>query len=354
MRILHITSKDFGPSNIVGGIATVLLQQVKYENRLTSIQSKIVVYNEDKIDNEYFLYINNNEELIYQWNPDIVIFHGFYYYHHYKIAKKLKKSNIKYYIKPHSSFSIASQNKSKFKKKLARKLLLDNYVKNANGCIYLNKEEEAQSIYNTRKVSIMPNGIEKPEIELQRKKIQNLEFVYLGRIDLFHKGLDVLLDCLEKNQEELHKKQIKFIFYGYGRESELNFFLEKISSISCIAEYRGEVNSDNKYKVLQSHDIFVLLSRLEGMPMAILESLICGIPCLITKETNFEYEILQGNCGWVTKLDSNSIIESIREIYDLYNNQELELNYFNRCRNLVKKYYWENLSLELEAEYLNL
>lgn len=355
MKVLHITSKDFSPNNIIGGIATVLLQQVKYENQLENIESKIVVYNSTKLDNDYFLNIANDINQIIKWKPDIVIFHGFYYIHHLRIAKKLLKNKIKYYIKPHSSFSAVSQQKSKIKKKIARILLLNRYVQKADGCIYLNNEEKYQSIYSFNNSIIMPNGIEKQNILVENNILNEekkyLEFVYLGRIDLFHKGLDILLETLSKYQDILRKNKIKFIFYGYGRSEDMKCFETKISKLSKIAEYRGVVSSEDKYRILNQHDIFILLSRLEGMPMAILEALMCGKPCLITKETNFGDEIMKNSCGWITELNSNSIITSIVNIKKSYDNK-VEFNKFEqKCKKLSENYYWENILRDYEINF---
>jgi len=150
IRILHISQKEVTLKNKISGIKTVLIDEIEYEN-LNGIDSKIysisrkIEENREKVINEI-----NYKKDIKKYNPDFIIFHGFYILEHIFIAKYLKKNNIPYYIKPHASFNKASQKKSFFKKYLARKTFFDNYVNQSNGIIFLNEEERENSIYRKK------------------------------------------------------------------------------------------------------------------------------------------------------------------------------------------------------------
>ena len=120
MKILHIPQRRFALRKTISGIKTVLLEEIKWENKIEGVESKILIY--DKIEEENPLFINRNsiKEDILNYKPDFIIFDGFWTIQHYFIAKFLKKNKIKYYIKPHGAFNKIAQRNSgiKFIKKL--------------------------------------------------------------------------------------------------------------------------------------------------------------------------------------------------------------------------------------------
>ena len=58
------------------------------------------------------------------------------------------------------------------------------------------------------------------------------------------------------------------------------------------------VYGDAKCKVLSDADLFCLTSRFEGHPIAVLEALSYGLPCLLTPGTNMAREVSVGKAGW--------------------------------------------------------
>ena len=320
MKILHIPQRRFALRKAISGIKTVLLEEIKWENKIEGIESKILIY--DKIEESNILFINkiSIKEDILNYKPDFIIFDGFWTIQHYFIAKFLKKNKIKYYIKPHGAFNKIAQRNSriKFIKKLvARILFFDRYVKNSEGLIFLNETEK-------------------------------IKFIFLGRIDIFHKGIDILLETLLKNKEYLIKNKIVFNFYGKGRKKDMTIFNQYLNKIPQIVKYKGVVYGEEKYKVLQDNDIFILTSRFEGMPMGVLEALDSGLPCFITRETGMGEYVKRYRCGWEVSNIDNLEQEFKNFIAEYTKNKEIYIQNTQKCK---EKFLWNKLIKLYLKEY---
>lgn len=352
MKILHIPQRRFALRKAISGIKTVLLEEIKWENKIEGIESKILIY--DKIEESNILFINkiSIKEDILNYKPDFIIFDGFWTIQHYFIAKFLKKNKIKYYIKPHGAFNKIAQRNSriKFIKKLvARILFFDRYVKNSEGLIFLNETEKQNSIYRSKNEFILPNGIEKKDFNLNFvNETEKIKFIFLGRIDIFHKGIDILLETLLKNKEYLIKNKIVFNFYGKGRKKDMTIFNQYLNKIPQIVKYKGVVYGEEKYKVLQDNDIFILTSRFEGMPMGVLEALDSGLPCFITRETGMGEYVKRYRCGWEVSNIDNLEQEFKNFIAEYTKNKEIYIQNTQKCK---EKFLWNKLIKLYLKEY---
>ena len=352
MKILHIPQSTKKLSNKVNGITTVLSEEIYWENKIPNIESNIFIEGNLKKIEKIFLGKQSKNKIL-DYKPDIVIFNGFYILRHYFIAKFLQKNNIKYFIKPHGSFNKSSQKKSFLKKFLIRFFLLDSFVNKSEGIIFLSKEERETSIYRVKKEIILPNGITKQKNTLKKTFQDNnsINFIFLGRIDIFHKGIDILLDIIYKHKEYFINNKVFFNFYGKGSINDIKYFQKKIFLINEIVEFFGPIYDEKKYKILKESDIFILTSRYEGTPMGILEALSLGIPCFITKETCMRSWIEKYNCGFVN-LNTDNLFEDLKKFIENYKeNRNLYINNSLKC---ADEFYWDNIIKIYEKEYRDL
>ncbi|HIF9507234.1 TPA: glycosyltransferase family 4 protein [Photobacterium damselae] len=256
----------------------------------------------------------------------------------------LTKQN--YVIIPHSSLSSnAFKNNSTIKRVLYRFVILP-LLRKSKFVMYLNKDEKDNGIYNYKNVEIFPNGVTINEISFEKVKDINkakgeyTKLIYLGRYDVKHKGLDYLLS-FSKYLIDTHP-EFKWELNMYGSDSK--------SGLEFISKYKKDFNinnliihdavfGDKKDKVLSSSDIFILTSRYEGMPIAVLEALRNGLPCLLTKETNM-LTMLQKS-GVAEEFYCENFEKSFESLLNIRDKQ-LNSNIENKCLNLVKNNYsWD-------------
>ncbi len=96
--------------------------------------------------------------------------------------------------------------------------------------------------------------------------------VFVGRFEHV-KGVDVLVEAW--NEVRLRLPRATLLVLGSGSLAQI-FDEEGLESTRL--DYRGPV--DNVLPFLQADDAFVLPSRSEGLPLALLEAMAVGLPCI--------------------------------------------------------------------------
>lgn len=108
------------------------------------------------------------------------------------------------------------------------------------------------------------------------------------------KGIDVLLDALG-HLPECVRDRVRFTVAGSGdQEAALRRFARERGveeSVSFIG-WRDDVDM-----LLRSHDLFILPSRAEGEPIALLEALAAGLPCIASSVSGIPESLMQGAFG---------------------------------------------------------
>ncbi|MHA4988109.1 glycosyltransferase [Cetobacterium somerae] len=350
MKILHIVELD----STIGGIATVLAEQLEFEKDVLKIQSEI--YNTKSkvlpVKNECYIHKDDFyfEELIKEKKYDFVIFHSLYIFKYIKLSRILYKNKINYYIKPHGGFSKIVQKANFFKKKIANFIYFNKFIREASGIIYLKEDEKNASYFYklNKNIFYQSNGIKINEkIELNKSK--KIILFYLGRYDLKYKGLKELFNCFIDNQHMLEKIPIDIEIYGCGNlksEKKIKNYQKKLRSTNI--KVKGKILGEAKEAVLKKASIMILPSKSEGMPMGVLEALSYGVPCILTKETNMLNELIIEKCGW--ECNHSNIYEIILKAIKEYDKDRL--GYIDRAQNLANRYNWKEEYILNEYRFL--
>lgn len=343
MKILHIAeihARVNGITEVVFRLSTEQ-QKLGHNVRIFTIANDAEVQNTEtllKIENIIHFYRNVKE-----WKPDIVILHTLYKLCYLEYAVIFRTLKIPYLIEAHGAMSYANQQKNAWKKKLANLLLYKQFIKFASAIVYLCTEERDNSIFRSLTNSvIIPNGVDIPK-QIKLRVIDEKSFIsiiYLGRFDIHHKGLDVLSESIAHFHNELLEKRIRILFYGYGiGEKKLREYLIPYKDV---AEVCGPVYGEEKVNAYCKGNIFILTSRYEGFPMAILEALSFGLPCIVTPQTNMATLIANEHAGWVTQMNPENIAHTLLQAVDEYRKHAEKLQMSSR--NSVQCYMWKDIA----------
>ncbi|WP_413378021.1 glycosyltransferase [Alkalihalobacillus sp. 1P02AB] len=285
--------------------------------------------------------------------PDIIIFQSTYIPIHFSLAKEANKRGIPYVITPRGGMTIGAQSQKKVKKKIGNFLFFNRMVKNAVAIHCLNEAESKDVSKWRTETFVVGNGTELVEAKVlsdtkSKKESKNeMNFVFIGRLDIYHKGLDLLIEGCSKIKKQLKLMNVKVNLYGpdiNNSKKELERLIE-LNSLTEIINVHGPVVGSDKELILQDADIFVHTSRFEGHPMSVLEAMSYGIPCLVTPGTNILDEVVEKKVGWGTSFDSDNIAQVLTEII---NSKENVASYGTRAKRLIKeKYTWDRVAEQL-------
>jgi glycosyltransferase involved in cell wall biosynthesis len=100
----------------------------------------------------------------------------------------------------------------------------------------------------------------------------------VARLHLLDKGQDILLRVLARNKWKERKLHVSFFGQGVNRES-LEFLAAKLG----IQNVSFEGQTSEVISIWRNHHALILASRAEGMPLALVEAMMCGRPGIVTK-----------------------------------------------------------------------
>lgn len=282
--------------------------------------------------------------------PDIVIVEEQYEFFRSKIIKEIREKNIPYIIVPRCSLTYEAQHRKFLKKYIANGLYFKSMIKSAGGIHFLTESEKLDSGMKWNKNEfVIPNGIQMQynEKTFHDKKIS---MCFIGRIDLHHKGLDLLLKAASNQKSLLKDNMVELNIYGAGTEEQVEELKKEIKSnnLDEIVYYRGPVYGDEKEKVLLYSDVFVLTSRFEGMPMGLLEALSYGVPVLVTRGANMLDVISENQAGWGSETSVEGIEDSLQK---MINTKTSFFEKSKRAKYIAGLYSWDQIAVNSHKEY---
>lgn len=342
MKILHVAPIG----HIVEGIGNVIMKLAPLQRKLGQDVRIVSVMTNHVYDAEISTITNANEFQVYigNWIPDIVIFHSVFFLPYLGFAKILREQKIPYLVQLHGGLSKENLKKGKLKKKIALLLGFKHFIRKAKSVIYLNPCEYRNSVakvFNPN-YTIVPNGCDQiGNVCFDRPCSEVVDMVYIGRIDMVHKGIDVLLEAL-KILSGRGCQKFKLFVYANPNDPDLPVFKKVIAGMSDIIEYWGPVYGKEKKERLQKADIFILTSRYDGMPMGVLEALSFGVPCILTPGTNMADEVAAAGAGWKTEFSAKSVAETIElAVKEMQQNQR---KYHHAAHEFSKRFNWINIA----------
>lgn len=284
--------------------------------------------------------------------PDLVVFEGVYDCFYFIIwGMELKKKGIPYIIIPRSALTeSAMNNHARLKKRIAHFLFYNQFIDNAVALHLLTKGEAAQTIKLFRKpYVVLPNGIIFPSVSKTSYNHTGINAVFIGRIDVYQKGLDVLVKSIAKERNTLEVHQFKL--HVYGPESKDSMKLKSMCDafgVNHLVSVHQQVTGKEKETVLMNSDVFILTSRFEGLPMGLIEALSYGLPCAVTMGTFMGDDVEGAKAGWVSDMSEEGVGSML---VDICSHRDSLRFMGENAKKLAKKYDWDMIAQKTHEEY---
>ena len=190
------------------------------------------------------------------------------------------------------------------------------------------------------KINFIPNGVDNilftPVGSKEVIKNQTFKLVYVARLvarkgqemlievvgDLLKEGLDIELHLVGKGDEECNYKKLagnlnlnkKIIFYGY-------------------------VNHESLKEIYSMCHAFISASDAEGMSVAVLEALACGLPVVAPRDIGLNELVREGESGFLyDKGNKEGLKEKIK---NLFSDSSIYNKFSAASRKISEEYSWK-------------
>lgn len=284
-------------------------------------------------------------------NPDLVVFEGVYEYPFVQIAREIWARKIPYVLVPRSALTRDAQKKKPLKKWVGNLLFFNKFVRKAAAIQYLTEAERADSARWKTPSFVAPNGI----LPKEKRKSDwfadgGLSIVYVGRIEKYQKGLDLLIEACASAADDLRGAGATICLRGPDREGSCKALIAEIErrNLGDLIFVRGPVFGEEKEKALLNADLFLMTSRFEGLPMGMIEALAYGLPVAATPGTNMADAIEKADAGWTCDGSVEGIADMLRRavsdrsVYQAKADAALELS---------KAYNWNSIAEATRDQY---
>lgn len=186
--------------------------------------------------------------------------------------------------------------------------------------------------YDGRRIKICPYGANFKTAEKEYSPLvgRALEAVYVGNVTEM-KGIRYLLDAVLSVPED----KIKLTVVGaYDNSSHL--FDKYMGRV----RFAGRVLHDEVENYLHQADVFVFPSLGDGMGLAVLEAMACGLPCIVSENSGVKDAIEDGVNGFIVKIQDSAVLRE-KMLWFAEHPQAVETMGRAAARS-VRAYTWEN------------
>jgi glycosyltransferase involved in cell wall biosynthesis len=199
---------------------------------------------------------------------------------------------------------------------------------------------------NAEKVIVLANPVELPLQIPERNNSEQLNLVFLGKINQ-RKGVFDLLSAFAKLEGELRQKAILTIA-GTG-ELERAIDLAEQLQIDKQVHFIGWIDPAQRDYLLSQADVFLLPSYNEGLPMALLEAMSWGLPSIATPVGGIGEVVTHNQTGLL--VEPGNVNELAKAMQSLIDNESLRVRLGTAARIRVASLDIKNYSASLNSLY---
>ena len=245
---------------------------------------------------------------------------------------------IKKSLKSKVIISVRNDPKIEYKN-IVNKIIMKLFYKKADGFVFQTKE--AQDYFNDkikRKSVIIANPVDEHFFREKYEPSKEKIFVNVGRLNE-QKNQLFLIKCFE----QVIKKHKDAKLYIYGEGNLRNNLQEYIDANKLGNNIKLCGNVDNISKVLNNKYAFILSSKYEGMPNALMEAMAVGLPSISTDcPCGGPKEIITNNVNGILVENENEK-DMINAIQNLIEKKDIYNKLIDNTKNSMNKYKQEKI-----------
>lgn len=198
-----------------------------------------------------------------------------------------------------------------------------------------------------KNVYYVPNGVDTSAFKLCTHPGNSRTFnvFFAGRLSE-EKGADILCRIIRHlNTDKWKSRNFKFVVAGNG---SLSFLVESLVRDYDDVDYLGFVSRHLMPEIYGGAHLLLAPSRVEGMPLGVLEAQSCGLPVVASHVAGISDVVLNGETGQLLKVgDVEGFAKAIELFYEMWKESPEEYYDMNKQirSHVVKNYEW-NMTMD--------
>jgi glycosyltransferase involved in cell wall biosynthesis len=199
----------------------------------------------------------------------------------------------------------------------SRAELLRNVLMKARQCIFVSEANrrlvELQIGFHLVNARVMRSPYQVPWRSIPDwsvfEKSEPCRLACVGRLEPAHKGQDLLLQVMARDRWRSRPVEVSLFGTGYSDQT-----LKRLASLSGIGDrvhFRGHIADVEG--IWRDHHALVLPSRYEGLPVALVEAMLCGRPAIVTDVAGNTEVVEDGVTGFVAKAATVELLDEAME-----------------------------------------
>ena len=294
-------------------------------------------------------YVHNYQPLSYSWNtsiaflldeigPDIVHVTCCWLPACAAVQRIAQKRGFKVVLTPHGMLEPWIIKRHYWTRKVPALWLYQKTAVQRADCVQATAESERDNLlklgYNSN-IKVVRLGIDAESIEMKRSWKKSRQILFLSRVHV-KKGINFLVEAADVLRNEL--QGYKILVAGEGEAD----YVEAMKRMICdrglqdIVQLIGGVYGDEKWRLFQTSDFFVLPTHSENFGLAIAESLASGTPVITTVGTPWS-DLNGSEAGAWIEIGTEPLVETLRRFLGL-SEDELETMGRNGRKLIETKY----------------
>jgi glycosyltransferase involved in cell wall biosynthesis len=265
------------------------------------------------------------------------------------LARRLR---VPYVLSPHGGYAPASLARSRGRKAVYTWLVERRLVRGAALLVALTDEEANDLLaFGELRTAIIPNGVSPAPPQIDPSSFRRelgidpavRLLLYVGRLDVVHKGLDLLLRAVAA------APGWQAVLVGSDFRGGADRLRSLAGSLGAQARLTlaGPRSGMALHEAFVAADCFALTSRWEGLPLSLLEALAHGVPAVVSPAVDRLVGVVAAGAGW--SAEPSQLAALLRNVRDLDDRERARRA--AAARALSARYDWDAIGLRYEAIY---
>jgi poly(glycerol-phosphate) alpha-glucosyltransferase len=281
---------------------------------------------------------------------DVVQLHSVFTPPNALLARRLR---IPYVVSPHGGYAVASLARNASRKAAYGWLVERRMLRRAALRVALT-EVEARDLaaYGAGEpIAVIPNGVAPVPGQVDRTAFRRelalhpgeRLLLFVGRLDVIHKGLDVLLDGVAV------APGWRLALVGPDVRDGCSSLADRARALGMLPRLAmtGPRQGRALHEAFAAADCFALTSRWEGLPVALLEALAHGLPSVVSPAVDRLVGVAEAGAGWVVEPPELGAL--LRRLETLDPGEHTARA--TAARALAGRYGWPAVTAQYEAAY---